>query len=227
MRIGILGTGIVGQTLGLKLIRLGHTVMIGTRYPANLDELKGRGTGARALRGWLTEAGTKARIGTFGEAAVFGEIIINALRGDASLEVLQAVGNEPMLGKTLIDTSNPIDLSRGFPLTLFVKDTDSLGEMLQRALPNVNLVKTLNTMSAAVMVNPNLVGSGDHTVFLSGNSDAAKTEVMSLLHELGWRDILDLGDISTARGTEMMLALGHAVMRALSPSEIAFKVVRQ
>ena len=129
-------------------------------------------------------------------------------------------------GKTLIDISNPIDFSRGFPLTLFVKDTDSFGEILQRAFPTVRLVKTLNAMSAALMVNPQLVGNGDHTVFLSGNDTQAKAQVAELLREIGWHDILDLGDISTARGTEMMLSIGHAVMQALSLAEIAFKVVR-
>ena len=226
MQIGILGTGIIGQTLGLKLVQLGYAIMLGTRDPAKLEEPKGRGSDARTLRNWLAEAGSKATVGTFREAAAHSEIIINALRGATSLEVLQAVGEEYLDNKILIDISNPIDLSRGFPLTLFVKDTDSLGEMLQRAFPNVRLVKTLNTMSTAVMVNPNSVGNGDHTVFLSGNDEEAKAQVTSLLRELGWRDILDLGDISTARGTEMMLSIGHAVMRALSPSEIAFKVVR-
>ena len=225
MQIGVLGTGIVGQTLGLKLVQLEHKVMIGTRDPAKLDEPKGRGPSARSLRDWLLEAGTSASIGTFHDASIYGEVIINALSGAASLEVLQAVGEEHLNGKTLIDASNPIDFSRGFPPTLFVKDTDSLGEILQRAFPKMRLVKTLNTMTASLMVDPNQVGNGDHTVFLSGNDDEAKGLVTELLYELGWRDILDLGDISTARGTEMMLSIGHAVMRALSPSEIAFKVV--
>jgi len=226
MQIGILGTGIVGQTLGVKFVQLGHSVMLGTRDPAKLDEPKGRGPGARTLRDWLTETGAEASVGTFEEVADYGELVINALSGAASQEVLGAVGEEYLSGKILIDVSNPIDISRGFPLTLFVKDTDSLGEILQRAFPNVRVVKTLNTMTAALMVNPNLVGNGDHTVFLSGNDANAKTQVTELLRELGWRDILDLGDISTARGTEMMLAIGHAVMNALSPAEVAFKVVR-
>lgn len=226
MKIGILGSGIVGQTLGIKLVQLGHKVMIGTRDPSSLDELKGREPSARSLRSWLAEAGTRASVGTFRDASGFGEIIINALSGVVSLEVLQTVGEEHLNGKTLIDISNPIDFSHGFPLTLFVKDTDSLGEMLQRAFPNMQLVKTLNTMTASLMVNPNQVGNGDHTVFLSGNDDEAKSMVTELLREFGWRDILDLGDISTARGTEMMLSIGHTVMRVLSPSEIAFKIVR-
>ena len=226
MQIGILGTGIVGQTLGLRLAQLGHPVMLGTRDPSQLDEPKGRGPDARTLRAWLALTGSAASVGTFRDAAAYGELVISALSGVVSLEVLHTVGEASLNGKTLIDTSNPIDHSRGFPLTLFVKDTDSLGEILQRAFPTVRLVKTLNTMTAALMVNPKLVGNGDHTVFLSGNDPKAKAQVAELLREFGWHDILDLGDISTARGTEMMLSIGHAVMHALSPAEIAFKVVR-
>lgn len=226
MRIGILGTGIVGQTLGLKLVELGHFVMLGTRDPSQLDEPKGRGPDARSLRNWLALTDARARVGTFRDAAAYGDLVINALSGVASLEVFPAIGEQHLNDKILIDIANPIDFSRGFPLTLFVKDTDSLGEMLQRTLPMVRVVKTLNAMSAALMVNPKSVGNGDHTVFVSGNDPVAKSEVTALLQEFGWQDILDLGDISTSRGTEMALSLGHAVMRALSPAEIAFKVVR-
>jgi len=226
MHIGILGTGIVGQTLGVRLAQLGHCVTLGTREPARLDDPKGRGPHARTLREWLALAGGDARVGSFRDAAACGDLMINALSGAASLEVLQEIGSAVLDGKTLIDVANPIDASRGLPLTLFVKDTDSLGEMLQRAFPNLRVVKTLNAMPAALMVNPTLVGNGDHTVFISGNDTSAKAHVTTFLREFGWQDILDLGDISTARGTEMMLAIGHSVMRALSPAIIAFKVVR-
>jgi 8-hydroxy-5-deazaflavin:NADPH oxidoreductase len=226
MHIGILGTGTVGQTLGLRLVQLGHSVTLGTRDAARLDELKGRGPHARTLRDWLALAGSDARVGSFHDAAAVGELLINALSGAASLEVLQEIGSATLHGKTLIDVANPIDLGRGLPLTLFVKDSDSLGEMLQRAFPYVRVVKALNAMPAALMVDPQLVGNGDHTVFLSGNDAQAKAQVTALLREFGWQDILDLGDISTARGTEMMLSIGHSVMRALSPAKIAFKVVR-
>ena len=226
MHIGILGTGVVGQTLGAKLGQLGHSVTLGTRDPARLDEPKGRGPNARTLRDWLAIAGLDARVGSFHDAAAFGELIINALSGAVSLEVLQEIGAEALGGKTLIDVANPIDARRGLPLTLFVKDSDSLGEILQRAFPHLRVVKALNAMPAAVMVDPRSVGDGDHTVFLSGNDAHAKEQVTALLREFGWHDILDLGDISTARGPEMMLSIGHAVMRALSPARIAFKVVR-
>lgn len=233
MKIGILGTGIVGRTLGLKLVQLGHSVLLGTRDPSMLNEPKGFGSSACTLTDWLTEAGTAASVSTFRDAATYGEIVINAVSGAASLDVLRRVGEEHLNGKTLIDISNPIEVGRAFPTlflkdtdSLFVKDSDSLGEILQRALPNVQVVKTLNTMVAPLMVDPNSVGNGDHTVFVSGNDIDAKAEVTKLLREIGWRDILDLGDISTARGAEMMIAIGLTVIRALSPSVTAFKVVR-
>lgn len=226
MRIGILGTGIVGQTLGLKLVQLGHAVKLGTRDPTRIDEPKGHDRSVGTLRDWLARAGPEAGVGSFCDAAEYGELLLNALSGRASLEVLRAVPAEHLSGKTLMDVSNPVDASHGFPLTLFVKDTDSLAEILQRALPDVRIVKTLNTMTAALMVNPELVGDGEHTVFICGNDAVAKAQVAGLLREFGWRDIVDLGDITGARGVEMLFTLGHAVMRVLGPAEIAFKVVR-
>ena len=226
MQVGILGSGIVGQTLGFKLVQLGYNVMLGTRDPEKLDEPKGRGSEARSLRDWLTATGAGASVGTFRDTATHGELVINALAGAASLEVLNAIGELHLNGKILVDTSCPIDFSRGLPRTLFVKDTDSLAEMLQRAFPEVRVVKTLNTMSVALMANPALVGNGDHTIFLSGNDPEAKARVVEILREFGWNDILDLGNIATARGTEMLLPLGFAVMHALGPVESAFKVVR-
>lgn len=226
MRVGILGTGIVGQTLGLKLVQLGHAVMLGTRDPSSLNQPKGHDLSVGSLRDWLVLADSGGSVGSFSEAAAYGELMINALRGAASLDVLRAVEAEHLNGKTLIDVSNPVDASHGFPLTLFVKDTDSLGEILQRALLDVRIVKTLNTMAAALMVNPLLLGNGDHTVFVCGNNADAKAQVTGLLLEFGWRDILDLGDITGSRGVEMLFTLGHAVMRAVSPAEVAFKVVR-
>lgn len=143
MQIGILGTGIVGQTLGIKLVQLGHSVMLGTRDPSKLDEPKGWDPDAPTLHDWLAITGSQGSVGTFREAADCGDLVINATKGAASLEMLHAVGEEHMDGKTLIDVSNPMDFSHGFPPTLFVKDTDSLGEMLQREFPNVRVVKTL------------------------------------------------------------------------------------
>ncbi|NTU64818.1 MAG: NADP oxidoreductase, partial [Chloroflexi bacterium] len=129
-------------------------------------------------------------------------------------------------GKTLIDISNPLDFSKGMPPTLFVKDSDSLAEQIQRAFPKVNVVKTLNTMTASVMVNPGQLAGGDHTVFVSGNDAGAKAQVAELLKGFGWRDIIDVGDITTARGTEMLLPIWIRLMGALQTPFFNFKIVK-
>ena len=226
MRIGILGTGIVGQTLGLKLVQLDHSVMLGTRDPSKLDEPKGYDLNVGTLNTWLATAGHDAGVGTFRDTADYGELLINALNGAICIDVLNDIEDKYLYGKTLLDVSNPVDISHGLPFSLFVKDTDSLGEMIQRTFPEVHVVKSLNTMGAKLMVNPKQVGNGDHTVFLSGNYLQAKAQVTKLLREFGWTDILDLGDISTARGAEMLISLGYAVIGAVNSPNIAFKIIR-
>jgi hypothetical protein len=166
------------------------------------------------------------QLGTFAQAAAHGELIINATNGFAALDILRSVGEANLGGKTLIDISNPLDFSKGMPPTLFVKDTDSLGEQIQRAFPQVKVVKTLNTMTASVMVNPGRLGGGDHTVFVSGNDAAAKAQVTELLTSFGWRDIIDVGDITTARGTEMLLPIWIRLMGALQTPFFNFKIVK-
>jgi predicted dinucleotide-binding enzyme len=197
MRIGVLGTGRVGQTLASALLRLGHEVRMGSRTAGN-----------EAAVAWASETGGPATEGTFADAAGFGEIVLNATAGAASLQALEAAGAEQLAGKVLIDVANPLDTSKGMPPTLTVCNDDSLGEQIQRAFPDVRVVKTLNTVTAAVMVEPTLV-PGQHTIFMSGDDAAAKTEVAGILQELGWPEdaILDLGGIDTARGPEMYLAM--------------------
>jgi predicted dinucleotide-binding enzyme len=197
MRIGVLGTGIVGRTLGSALLSNGHEVRIGSRT-----------AGHEAAVAWAEQIGGPASEGTFADAAGFGELLINATAGAASLEALEMAGVEQLAGKVLLDVANPLDTSRGMPPTLTVCNDDSLGEQIQRALPDVRVVKTLNTVTAAVMVDPMLVG-GSHTVFVAGDDAAAKAQTAELLQEFGWpaSSILDLGDITAARGTEMYMAL--------------------
>ena len=125
----------------------------------------------------------------------------------ASLDALRAAGAQNLQGKVLIDVSNPLDFSRGMPPTLSICNTDSLGEQIQKAFPEAKVVKTLNTVTAALMVDPSLI-PGVHTMFVSGNDTKAKAEVIQLLHEgFGWKDVVDLGDITAARAQEMYLAL--------------------
>ena len=197
MRVAVLGTGIVGRTLASALLSNGHEVRLGSRTAGN-----------EAAVAWAEGIGGPASEGTFADAAGFGELVINATAGAASLEALEMAGSEQLAGKVLIDVANPLDSSRGMPPTLTVCNDDSLGEQIQRALPDVRVVKTLNTVTAAVMVDPALVG-GTHTIFLAGDDAGAKAQASELLQELGWpaASILDLGDITAARGMEMYLAL--------------------
>jgi predicted dinucleotide-binding enzyme len=197
MHIGVLGTGIVGRTLAQALVERGHEVRMGSRAAGNEQAVA-----------WATQAGPLASEGSFADAAAFGEVVVNATAGAASLAALQAAGAEQLAGKALLDVANPLDTSKGMPPTLTVCNDDSLGEQLQRAFPEVLVVKTLNTVTASVMVAPDLV-PGAHTVFVCGDDEGAKAQAVVLLKELGWPPdrILDLGDITAARGTEMYLAL--------------------
>ena len=197
MRIGVLGTGTVGRTIGSALLRHGHEVRLGSRTAGN-----------EAAVAWAADVGGPASEGTFADAAGFGELLVNATAGAASLDALTMAGAEQLAGKVLVDVANPLDTSRGAPPTLTVCNDDSLGEQIQRAYPDVRVVKALNTVTAAVMVDPSLV-DGAHTIFVAGDDDAAKAEVGELLQSFGWPagSILDLGDITAARGMEMYLAL--------------------
>lgn len=209
MKIGILGTGSVGQALAGKLAALGHEVVIGTRNVADtLARTTPDGWGNPAIGAWAQEH-PEVRIVTFAEAAAFSEsVIIHAMNGRAAIDSLRQAGESNLNGKILIDITNPLDFSNGFPPTLFVSNTDSLGEQIQAAFPQLKVVKTLNTMSNPVMINPAAV-PGNHSVFLSGNDEAAKAEVGDLLATFGWKaeQMIDLGDITTARGTEQLLPL--------------------
>lgn len=214
MKIGILGSGVVAKTVGGKLAGLGHEVVLGTRDAGKLQE-------------WLGEAGGNARAGSMAEAAAHGEVVINATAGAGSLEALAAAGAENLNGKILIDIANPLDFSQGMPPSLSILNTDSLGEQIQRAHPEVKVVKALNTLSAHLMVDPGQLAGGDHHIFVSGNDAAAKAQVVSWLKEwFGWQQIIDLGDITTARGTEMMLPIWVRLWGALGTPNFNFKIVQ-
>lgn len=227
MNIAILGTGTVGRTLAAKLAERGHTVTIGTRNPAaTLARTEPDGMGNPPYPAW-TSVHPSVGLKTFADAAKGAEILINALSGGATLEALKAVGEKSLGGKTLIDIANPLDFSQGFPPSLTVSNTDSLGEQVQRAFPSVKVVKTLNIVSAPVMVNPDAVPGGQPTMFVSGNDSGAKEVVTKILKdEFGWSDIIDLGDITTARGTEMLLPVWVRTFGVLQTPMFGFKVVR-
>jgi predicted dinucleotide-binding enzyme len=213
MKIGVLGTGMVGQTLGAKLVAMGHDVMMG-----------GRSAGNEKVAAFVAKTGGKP--GTFAEAAAFGEIIIHCTRGDTAIEVLRQAGAENLDGKILVDISNPLDFSHGFPPSLSISNTDSLGELIQREFPATHVVKTLNTVTAAVMVDPAMI-HGQHAVFVSGNDKHAKGKVMDLLRSLGWKEILDLGDITSARATEQMLPLWTRLYSLLGTGQFNFAILKK
>jgi predicted dinucleotide-binding enzyme len=216
MKIAVLGTGTVGETIASKLVALGHEVKMGSRSANN-----------EKATAWVKKAGARASQGTFADAAAFGELLFNCTRGDGSIEALNAAGKENLKGKVLLDLSNPLDFSKGMPPTLFVSNDDSLGERIQRAFPELKVVKTLNTINTHVMVDPARV-PGEHAVFVSGNDAGAKTRVKQLLTEwFGWKQVIDLGDISTSRGTESYLMLWLRLWGALGTSDFNVHIVKK
>lgn len=200
MRIGILGTGVVGQTIGTGLVGRGHAVRLGSRTANNPK-----------AREWVAANGERASQGTFADAATFGEMVFNCTSGTVSLEALRAAGSGNLAGKIVVDVANPLDFSHGMPPTLTICNTDSLAEQIQAEFPATKVVKTLNTMSSKVMTDPSSV-PGEHDVFVSGNDPDAKAAVRELLQSFGWRNIIDLGDITTARGAEMVLPIWLRLM---------------
>ena len=168
----------------------------------------------------------EVRLGTFAEAAAHGEMILNATAGAVSLEALDQAGEGNLSGKVLMDVSNPLDLSKGMPPTLSVSNTDSLGEQIQRTYPEAKVVKTLNTMNAHLMVDPAQLAGADHSVFVGGDDAEAKGTVTDLLRSFGWTDVIDLGDITTALGTEMVLPIWLRLFGALQRPVFNFKIVR-
>ena len=225
MNIAVLGTGMVGRAIAARLDELGHRVTVGTRDPeGTLARTEPDGMGNPAYAAWAA-AHPRVGLGTFADAAAGAEVAVNASSGTASLEVLALAGADNLAGKVLVDIANPLDFSAGFPPTLFVKDTDSLGEQIQRAFPETRVVKTLNTLNADLMVHPETLPEGS-SVFLSGDDTEAKAVVRGLLEDFGHTDVIDLGDISTARGTEMLLPVWLRLMNALGTAAFNFKVVR-
>jgi predicted dinucleotide-binding enzyme len=220
MRIAVLGTGTVGATVGTKLVSLGHDVVMGSRTADNEKAAAWVVSATRAGGGTATAA-------AYADAAAGSDLIVNATAGTGSLDALRAAGAANLSGKVLLDLANPLDFSGGFPPLLTVCNTDSLGEQIQREFPAALVVKSLNTVTVAVMVEPHLV-PGQHAVFVSGEDANAKGVVRQLLESIGWAagDIIDLGGIVTARGVEMYLPLWLTLMGALGTPMFSIAVVR-
>jgi predicted dinucleotide-binding enzyme len=226
MKIAVIGSGTVGRALAGRTAQLGHEVTIGTRDPqATLARTDTDAMGNPPFSVWSADHPDIA-LRTFADAASGADLVINATAGGGTLEALRRTGAENLAGKVLIDVSNPLDFSGGFPPTLFVKDEDSLVEQVQAAFPDTKVVKTLNTLTASLMVDPASLGGGDHTIFLSGDDAGAKAKVAELLRSFGWRDIIDLGELSTARGPEMLLPIWLRLVSKLGTPNFNFKIVR-
>ncbi len=209
MHIAILGTSAVGPALGRALRAVGHDVTIGTRDPEQ----------TRAREQW---DGVDLPLAAYQD--LDADLFLNATNGGGSLAALQAVG-EALNGKVVIDASNPLDHSQGFPPALFVSNTDSLAEQLQRALPEARLVKMFNTMANEVMINPRGLGA-DSTIFVAGNDPEAREAAAALAADLGWTDVFDLGDLTAARGLEMFIPLWVRMYVQLGRPTFNIKVVR-
>ena len=226
MKIGIIGSGVVAQTLGAKLIELGHDVALGTRDPAKLDEKKNM---AGTLREWVAKTGkgeNKGKVVSFKDAAAHGELLFSAVHGQNTIEALTLAGADKVGPKVLVDTGNELDFSKGMPPGALASQSNCLAERVQAAFPNLKVVKSLNTVGAPVMVAPQALAGGEHTVFVSGNDAPAKAAAAELLKSFGWKDVLDLGDISSARGPEMYMAMWIRLWGATGTGMINVKVVR-
>ncbi|HUG87275.1 MAG TPA: NAD(P)-binding domain-containing protein [Actinomycetota bacterium] len=222
MRVGVLGTGSVGRAIGGKLAELGHDVMLGTR---DVGATMRRPDGERedeSFTEWLGR-NPEVAVGTFAQAGAHGEVIFNCTLGDGSLDTLGSAG-EHLEDKVLVDVSNPLVFAEE-GMSLFVPSTDSLAERIQRAHPRTKVVKALNTVNARVMVDPATLGGGDHTIFVCGDDEGAKGAVTETLRAFGWEQIIDLGDLSAARGMEAYLLLWGRLMGALGSPALNVKIV--
>ncbi len=217
MKIAVLGTGAVGATIAARLIELGHSVVIGSREITNEKALT-----------IVKNLGSKCSNNTFNVACAEAELVFNCTAGKAWEQVFASIDEKNLTNKVLIDLSNPLDFSNGMPPTLTVCNTSSIGELLQAKFKNTFVVKTLNTMWCGLMVNPNQLNNGDHSVFVSSNSAEAKASASSILKAFGWKteNIIDLGDITSARGTEMYLPLWLRLYGVEKSSKINIKLVR-
>lgn len=229
MKIAILGTGSVGRTLAERLAKAGHEVVIGTRdVQSKLNETGNDQYNNPPFAEWQ-KSNDSIKLVKYEEAGAFGEIIINATKGAASEKALMQAGEQNLRGKVIVDVANPLDATKGFPPTLIpeLSNTTSLGERLQQIFPEARVVKTLNTMWAGLMANPQMIGNGDHSNFICGNDEESKRVVRRLLTDMGWddRNVVDLGDITSARGTESYLPFWLRIMNARNTGAFNIRIV--
>ncbi|MEM9037648.1 MAG: NAD(P)-binding domain-containing protein [Actinomycetota bacterium] len=225
MRIAILGTGMVGQSLAGGLTRTGHDVVIGTRDPAaTMARRDPDAMGAPGFGVWQDNHG-HIPLTTSAEAVEGAEVVINATNGVSSIAALDLVGADRLGDKVLLDVANALDFTTA-PPSLATVDGPSLAETIQTRFPDARVVKSLNTMNADVMVQPALVGDGGHSVFLCGDDADAKATVRSLLEGLGWVDVIDLGDLTAAGTVEALLPIWLRLAGTFGSPKLQFQIVR-
>lgn len=227
MKAAVFGTGMVGRVIAGRLAGLGHSVVVGTRDVAKaLARTEKDAYGNAPFGEWYKQHSSSVSLGSYAEAAADAAVIFNCTSGQGSVDALTQAGNGGLKGKIIIDISNPLDFSKGMPPFLSPGNTDSLGELIQRTFPEAKVVKTLNTMNCFLMVDPASL-QGDHSVFVSGNDVDAKTTTKEILKSFGWKEsnIIDLGDITTARGTEQLLPIWLRLYGVFRHSTFNFNVV--
>ena len=220
MNIGVLGTGVVGQTIATALTEKGHNVRMGSRSANNEKAAE-----------WVKKSNNHATQGDFNDAASFGEIVFLCLNGNHAIDVVRSIDAENVAGKIIIDVTNPLDFSKGMPPRLIegLNNSTSLGEEIQNTWPGARVVKTFNTVNCDVMVNPKLINNGDHTLFICGDDADAKNKVKHFLVDtFGWRpeSLLDLGGIVASRGTEAYVPFWVMMMQATGSPMFNVKVVK-
>lgn len=229
MKIAIFGTGMVGQNLAIALTSKGHNVTIGTRdVKKSLATAEANAFGMPAFGTWH-KANPHIQVATFADAAASSELLVNATSGFVILDILQNVPTQNFDNKVIVDAANALDFSQGMPPRAGITDTAgaSVGERLQAAFPTLKVVKALNTITAFAMLNPAAVAGGDSTLFMCGNDAAAKAIVLELLQSYGWKDVLDLGDISNSGAMELMMPIWMRVWGKLGQTTVFnYKIVR-
>lgn len=220
MNIGVLGTGVVGETIATALTEKGHNVRMGSRSSNN-----------EKAAAWVKKSNNHATQGDFNDAAAFGEIVFLCLNGEHALDAVSSINADSVAGKIVIDVTNPLDFSKGMPPRLIdgLHNSNSLGEEIQKVLPGAQVLKVFNTVNCNVMVNPKLVNNGDHSLFICGDNADAKNKVKHFLVDtFGWKpeNLLDLGGISSARVTEAYVPFWVSMLQALGTPMFSIKVVR-
>jgi len=220
MNIGILGTGVVGETIGTALTEKGYNVRMGSRSANN-----------EKASAWVQKSNNHATQGDFNDAVSFGEIVFLCLNGAHAMDAVSSVDPENVAGKIVVDVTNPLDFSKGMPPRLSdgLHNHNSLGEEIQKTWPAARVVKALNTITASAMVNPKLVNNGDHTLFICGDDADAKNKVKHFLVDtFGWKpdNLLDMGGIQSARMTEAYVPFWVSMMQVLGTPMFSIKVVK-